>query len=540
MNILLSAIHENGHNVRRHAASAEEQAALEISIRELGVLQPILVRPDPDLPLRYLIIAGHRRVAAARAIGLAEIPAELREDMPDPIAMAAQMAENSVRVAMSPLDQWRAVRGLLESGYSITAAGQALGLSERRVQQLNKLGSLHKDVIAAIEKTGTMPGNRELAIIASAPAATQARAIKAKDAMAGKNQVLWWKVGELCNATAIPKARAIFDIEAAGDLFEEDLFAEPGSNMQFVTHDVARFLKLQRGAIAERIAAGKAKKEDIRAEPMPANWTEVHTPPKKLKPGMVRFLTLSESGWAIGSVDERVGTPAAARPKPGRQQKADATDDDTPTAPQPVPSDAPGITKKGQELIAKAKTEALRAHLRQQGARIEPSVLTMCLALLFSADNVTAQGGDFHTTWAGSSKNGDLARRMVNEAGQLQSDLADEEWHTLAAEIIARALVVKAPGQTSTYAPGSGLAAEWIGNAIGADATLPRFDTEEFLACCGGDVLRRVAEEVGITGVKKISDLRARLVGNAPDWRPTTFGAPGPLPADDPKDDSDG
>ena len=77
----------------------------------------------------------------------------------------------------------------------------------------------------------------------------------------------------------------------------------------------------------------------------------------------------------------------------------------------------------------------------------------------------------------------------------------------------------------------SGDAAEWIGATIDAGAQLPRFDTEEFLKQVRGSVLVDLAEQAGIKSSGTVTALRARLVGQLPNWRPAAsqFGAPGPV-----------
>ena len=69
---------------------------LATSIRARGVLQPLLVRPDPEIPERYQIIAGERRWRAAQAAGIHEIPVIVR-DLTDSDAMVVALVENLQR-----------------------------------------------------------------------------------------------------------------------------------------------------------------------------------------------------------------------------------------------------------------------------------------------------------------------------------------------------------------------------------------------------------------------------------------------------------
>jgi len=92
-----------------------DEAALETlaaSIREVGVLQPIVVGPADD-DGRHVLIAGERRLRAARAVGLAEIPAVIRES--DEIGRLAEaLVENVQREDLGPLEEAAAYRSLME------------------------------------------------------------------------------------------------------------------------------------------------------------------------------------------------------------------------------------------------------------------------------------------------------------------------------------------------------------------------------------------------------------------------------------------
>src|SRR5579864_2524600 len=75
--IPIELVHRNPDQPRRHFPE-EEIAELEASIRDKGVLQPILVRPSPKTGGEYEIVAGERRWRAAQQAGLRAIPALVR------------------------------------------------------------------------------------------------------------------------------------------------------------------------------------------------------------------------------------------------------------------------------------------------------------------------------------------------------------------------------------------------------------------------------------------------------------------------------
>jgi ParB family chromosome partitioning protein len=105
--IALERIDVDPVNPRQDVGDITELAA---SIREQGVLQPVVVRPKGD---RYLLVIGRRRFAAAKRNRLESIPAVVRE-MTDQEAAIASLVENLQREDLAPLEEADAYRKLLE------------------------------------------------------------------------------------------------------------------------------------------------------------------------------------------------------------------------------------------------------------------------------------------------------------------------------------------------------------------------------------------------------------------------------------------
>jgi len=124
-------------------AALDELAA---SIREHGVMQPILVRPIDGG--RFEIVAGERRWRAAQRAGLAEIPA-LVKAVPDQSALALALIENIQREDLNPLEQANGLQRLIdEFGMTHDAAAKAVGRSRSAVTNLLRLRELAKPVQA--------------------------------------------------------------------------------------------------------------------------------------------------------------------------------------------------------------------------------------------------------------------------------------------------------------------------------------------------------------------------------------------------------
>ena len=113
----------------RTRMDAESLAELALSIREQGIMQPILVRPVDGG--RFEIVAGERRWRAAQQAGLPEIPA-LVKNVPDQSALAVALIENIQREDLNPL----------EFGLTHDTAAKAIGRSRSAVSNLLRLNAL--------------------------------------------------------------------------------------------------------------------------------------------------------------------------------------------------------------------------------------------------------------------------------------------------------------------------------------------------------------------------------------------------------------
>ncbi|GAB0117564.1 ParB/RepB/Spo0J family partition protein [Acidisoma sp. 7E03] len=136
-----------------------ELAALATSIREQGVLQPILARPNPAQPGQYQIIAGERRWRASQQAGLHEIPALVRS-LEDTAAMAAALVENLQREDLNPIDEGEGYRRLMEE-FSLTQerVADSVGKSRSHVANTIRLLKLPATVQAELRRGGLSAGH---------------------------------------------------------------------------------------------------------------------------------------------------------------------------------------------------------------------------------------------------------------------------------------------------------------------------------------------------------------------------------------------
>jgi len=127
----------------RQAMDEAELEHLAASIREHGILQPLVVRPRGD---RYELVAGERRLRAAQAAGLAEVPVVVRE-VPDEQMLELALVENLQRQDLDPIEKAESFRAYLTStGRTQSAAAERLGLDRSTVANMIRLLDLPEEV----------------------------------------------------------------------------------------------------------------------------------------------------------------------------------------------------------------------------------------------------------------------------------------------------------------------------------------------------------------------------------------------------------
>lgn len=148
--ILIKAIKPSKENYRK---SYDETALKELtaSVKAIGVLEPILVRPlNGKQKGNYEIVAGHRRHQAAAAAGLKEIPAIMKE-LSDGEALEIQVIENSHREDPNPIDEAHGFKRLIKMGkHTPETLAAKIGHCTAYVLGRVKLASLDKKVQDAI------------------------------------------------------------------------------------------------------------------------------------------------------------------------------------------------------------------------------------------------------------------------------------------------------------------------------------------------------------------------------------------------------
>jgi ParB family chromosome partitioning protein len=121
----------------------EKLESLKASIKEKGVLQPILVRQKND---SYEVVAGERRLKAARSLNLGEVPVIIK-DVSDQEALVIALIENIQREELNPIEEAEAYKRLIEQfHYTQEAVAKSVGKDRSTIANLLRLLNLSEDI----------------------------------------------------------------------------------------------------------------------------------------------------------------------------------------------------------------------------------------------------------------------------------------------------------------------------------------------------------------------------------------------------------
>ena len=145
----------------RKTFDAEAIQELAKSLDSAGLLQPIIVRPAPDSKahdLRYIIIAGERRWRAAGKLGWETIPAIVRKDLSVADSAKLQLIENIVRVDLNPVEEARALKKMLDEGFTLRELSEATGMVPGQIPWRVQMLNVREEVLDLLARGHLKPG----------------------------------------------------------------------------------------------------------------------------------------------------------------------------------------------------------------------------------------------------------------------------------------------------------------------------------------------------------------------------------------------
>lgn len=155
----------------RKTFSDAELGELAASIREKGVLQPILLRAVSGRPYMYEIVAGERRYRASKLAGLAEIPALVKTLSPEN-AMEIALIENVQRENLNAIEESDAYKNIMEKcGYELADVARLIGKSESYIRNIMRLDTLPTDVKEMVKRGDISASHARAIAVAADPSA---------------------------------------------------------------------------------------------------------------------------------------------------------------------------------------------------------------------------------------------------------------------------------------------------------------------------------------------------------------------------------
>ena len=145
--VQIKDIQKNPYQPRKEF-SEEKIQELAHSIKENGLIQPIIVRKSPVLG--YEILAGERRYRASIAAGLSEVPVIVKQ-LSDQDMMLHSIIENLQRENLNPIEEAKAYQSLIDKGFTHTEIAEKMGKSRPYITNLVRLLGLPKHILTEVE-----------------------------------------------------------------------------------------------------------------------------------------------------------------------------------------------------------------------------------------------------------------------------------------------------------------------------------------------------------------------------------------------------
>ncbi len=208
----------------RRDFSERDLEDLAASIREKGIIQPLILRPHPDDPDRYQIVAGERRWRAAQLAGVHEVPALVR-DLDDADMLEIAIIENVQRADLNAAEEALGYRQLMDRfGHTQEKLAETLGKSRSHIANLLRLLTLPELVLDLLRAGKLSAGHARALITAPDPARLAAQVIERDLSVRQTEQLARNALVPKAPTDRAPRAGAVKDADTRA--LEEDLTAQ--------------------------------------------------------------------------------------------------------------------------------------------------------------------------------------------------------------------------------------------------------------------------------------------------------------------------
>ena len=245
--IPIELIQRNPDQPRRAFGEAEIEE-LAASIREKGVLQPVLVRPSPDAAGQYQLVAGERRWRAAQKAGLRSLPALVR-DLDDSQVLEIAIVENVQRSDLNPLEEALGYRALMDRfGRTQEAVAQVVGKSRPHVANALRLLNLPAEVQAMLAD-GRLSAGHARALVGAPNALALAKEVVERGLNVRETEALTRRAPETKSARAPRKGGIVRNPDI--DALENDLAEILGLEVELLDRGGAGELRLRYATLGQ-------------------------------------------------------------------------------------------------------------------------------------------------------------------------------------------------------------------------------------------------------------------------------------------------
>jgi ParB family chromosome partitioning protein len=173
----------------RRSFSEDDLNELAASIREKGVIQPLVVRRDPSREGGYQIVAGERRWRAAQRAQLHDLPVVVR-DFSDDEALEVAIIENIQRADLNPIEEAAGYRQLMDRfSHTQEKLAEAMGKSRSHIANVLRLLTLPESVIEHL-RAGRLSAGHARALVTAADPAALAEQVIARDLSVRQTEAL--------------------------------------------------------------------------------------------------------------------------------------------------------------------------------------------------------------------------------------------------------------------------------------------------------------------------------------------------------------
>ena len=212
----------------RRSFDSEALEDLAASIREKGIIQPLIVRPNPRTEGQFEIVAGERRWRAAQMAKLHAVPALVRE-FDDTEVLEVAIIENVQRADLNPVEEAAGYSQLMEKfGHTQERLATALGKSRSHIANSVRLLTLPEEVQSYLRDGKLSAGHARTLVTAEDPVALAKQIIKKGLSVREAEKLAKAEQENIFSGGSKPKAKATSEKDADTKALEGDLSAGLG------------------------------------------------------------------------------------------------------------------------------------------------------------------------------------------------------------------------------------------------------------------------------------------------------------------------